>query len=401
MTLQPFRPCITFVSIDYQFSSKTTDILQPLAEALTQLGWQVDIYCCPQSEQKISTSEWIAPHCRLIQLTVNEQLSVDQQIVQFAQALQTFHMKDGTICSLVHTFGAGSIAVGHYLQQHRGWRWIHSDWPSNDHPKTSSDFSLVDQADQRIDFSYKNNDSMMSAAAFCTLMSQAEARKQLDLPMSGPIFVYDARDQSLSDFSKLVAALSCYEEYNHSFTSCCVIVPDGKENNFKGCLPNSFSSELISWAWVPASQAVLAYQAADLGLVTSTSMPWATLVLRAMNAGLYVIAPEVAAYRFTLVPGETGQIAHDAETFASAMIQRLKKRSEQRHPSDAVSKTWMRIAAHLSDGYRKHLALHMGAKNIAISSVSHFWIPRGEFFEGSVTPTNLPSQVSEPYTYST
>lgn len=399
MTFQPIRPCVTFVAIDYQLSSKTSDILQPLAEAFTRLGWQVDIYCCLQSEDNVFMPEWIAPHCRLIRLKVNEQLSVDQQIVQFAQTLQAFQIKDGTISTLVHTFGAGSIAVGHYLQQHSGWRWIHSDLPSNGHPNISSDFSLVDQADQRIDFSYQNNSSKI-AAAFYKGISPAEARNQLDLPKSGPIIVYDTRDQSPSDFSKLVAALSCCGEQSLDSTSCCVIVPDGEENQFKRCLPKSFSSELTNWVWIPASRAVLAYQAADLGIITSLLMPWATLALRALDADLYVIAPDVAAHQFTLVPGVTGQLAKDDETFASAIIQGIHRRYEQRHPSDIVSKTWMRIAAHLSDCYRKHLAQQMGAKNVAISSTSHFWIPASEFFGGTVIPTHSSSQTSEPCAYS-
>ncbi|WP_187329514.1 glycosyltransferase [Halomicronema hongdechloris] len=126
---------------------------------------------------------------------------------------------------------------------------------------------------------------------------------------------------------------------------------------------------------VPPCQEHLAYGAADVCWIPDPYKPLGTLALKALDHGLPVIAANTGAYRFTIVPGETGWLVPpgDAAAMAQASMALLSRpwRPGHRRPLALAAMAdgqwqWYRTAAYLSDYYRQHLARLVGAAGLVI-----------------------------------
>lgn len=146
----PTRPKISLLSMAHDPALETSASsamcdrshqVSCLAQALAQEGWQVDLFT-HQSKSDSLTTEWLAPHCRVIRLPSCSDQPLKQQTTETAQCIQTFQIKDGLISPLFHSLDEQSAQVGAYFKQHRGWRWLHTRWPETGEPIQEFDNSL-------------------------------------------------------------------------------------------------------------------------------------------------------------------------------------------------------------------------------------------------------------------
>ncbi|MBE7383968.1 MAG: hypothetical protein F6J95_021440 [Leptolyngbya sp. SIO1E4] len=130
------RPSIALLSLSHDpsqplplplpFSSEGISLapetgVRSLAQALAHVGWQVNVFTHQSPE--LSSTIWMAAHCRVIRLPVT---TTAEPVAQFAQTLRTFQLKTGLIWPLFHTLDEASAPVGAYLKREEGWRWIHT-----------------------------------------------------------------------------------------------------------------------------------------------------------------------------------------------------------------------------------------------------------------------------------
>ncbi|MCS6814102.1 MAG: hypothetical protein NZ772_11140 [Cyanobacteria bacterium] len=132
----PTRPKVSLLSMAYDPALETavasscdrSHHISCLAQALAQEGWHVDLFT-RQSRSDSLTTEWLAPHCRVIRVPSCADLPSNQQAAETARCIQTFQIKDGLISPLFHSLDEHSAQVGAYFKQHQGWRWLHTRWP--------------------------------------------------------------------------------------------------------------------------------------------------------------------------------------------------------------------------------------------------------------------------------
>lgn len=144
------RPVVAFLCLDHGLTLEldAESGIPSLAKALTERGWQVDLFTHtpppPSSPTRSSSSAaepfWpraIAPHCRVLPLASTGTPA------QVAEAIQRLQLKTGLVSPLFHTFDDTSAQVGAYLKQHKGWRWLHT-------PATDAILAHFPPADQEV-----------------------------------------------------------------------------------------------------------------------------------------------------------------------------------------------------------------------------------------------------------
>lgn len=134
MTVHQARPSIVFLALADDLLQATPskaptlgEGVRSLAQALAQVGWQVDIFTQPRQPKAPQITQ-INAYCRVIHLAVESSLTRSQQVADFAQAIQSFEQKAGFIGPLFHTFDNLSAQVGKHLKREQQCRWIHTPW---------------------------------------------------------------------------------------------------------------------------------------------------------------------------------------------------------------------------------------------------------------------------------
>jgi len=391
----PRRQSIALLSLAHdpapqQLSEQTTSFsvtaLRSLAEALAKLGWQIDVFTRTVQPDCSSTdsTEWIAPYCRVIRLAVDAANPV-QQIAQFVRAFLTFQTQEGTPYPLIHAFDDLSVQVGLHLKQQSGIRWLHTHWQQMGLPWQHKSRFLVDQ---HIVFSTEPHEFHPLTTGYSLKADMDRKTAKIKLGLSAePTILWDASVQSAQGASLLKAALFHHRaqgQLQQRPSWCCLmVIPKDLPQSAK--LPSLERSQgMPQIVLVPEEQRDLAYAAADLCVITSPYEPLGTAALKALNYGIPVIAPDIGAFRFTIVAGETGQLVPpgDAEAIAQAIdsllfdeVRMMRRKRQQASWETSTDGHWNRVAAHLSDLYRKHLAALVGATNLEIPPLYSLSVP--------------------------
>lgn len=137
--------------------------------------------------------------------------------------------------------------------------------------------------------------------------------------------------------------------------------------------PFGIQDQVIWVGTVTPSLLSLYYTAAEACIVPNPCEPFGSVALEAIISGIPVIASRQSGLRFVIVPEETGLLVPpgDARALAAAVCQilsdelwitRLRRHASAPDPS----LSWITIAAHLSDLYRR-LPAHSISPNLTLN----------------------------------
>ncbi|MEQ9236798.1 glycosyltransferase [Coleofasciculus sp. E2-BRE-01] len=353
-----------------------------LSQALAKLGWQIDWFT-PQTHPEQPKIEWSAPHCRIIHLAVNGEkpLSRDQfpeYLPEFVKAFQAFQAKEGTHYPLIHTQDWLSAQVGLKLKESTTIQLIHTNWLTDKLQGSKirsvaqnhgvSKNRITPEVDQVIIMS---PDWCFSAQP-SPRMSKSDAKAKLGLGVNEQVLLYVGKLNASKGIDTLITALKLYRDRTPAETinslRCVIVSPDAnpqaRQRVEQWIHQFELEQQVILIESVPSDQHWLYYTAADVCIIPSRYEPFGSGTIAALAYKIPIVASDVDGLRFTIVPGEMGLLVPpgDAAAFAEAihrvlvdevLAQRLKRQTTD---VTASALSWNRVAAHLSDIYRRRLA---------------------------------------------
>jgi glycosyltransferase involved in cell wall biosynthesis len=329
----------------------------------------------------------------------------------FFQAFQNFQAKEGTNYPLIHTSDWISGWVGWQLKQQSSVQWVHTayarvrpfglaeDLTTHNDLRFQIEQKIWKQADQIVATiplesgrrSWPLNPSRPLEVIPCGTDTQhfhtiprLEARTKLNLQPHRVILLYVGQFAPHKGLSTLISACAALRKRGIDFD----LILAGEESTGPASeVSNTYSHQIQQQV---AEQNLTAqthfpghidhdhlpyyYAAADACIIPSHYEPFGWVAIEAMACGTPVIASNVGGLRLTIAHEETGLLVppQDAEALAAA-IQRVlsdpvwANTLRQLSSNRAVQHfSWTRVAAQLSDLYRRLLAQSLMGSTLSV-----------------------------------
>lgn len=380
--------------------------VRQVGEALSQLGWQVDMF----SRRVSADQETIVQHnsrCQTIRLTAGPVEFVPrdngfQYLPAFVEQLLKFQKENGIKYGLVHTNYWLSSWVGMQLKQIQGSKQVHTyhslgvvkyntieNIPLVASKRLAVEKEVLETAERIVATSPQEQHHMRSLVStkgnidiipcgtdirrFGSVKrdeARAELKSKLGIDPDVKLVIYVGRFDSRKGIETLVRAVRQSKYYGQNLK---LIIgggstpgnSDGRERDrIEGIIQELGMGECAS---LPGrlSQDVLPiyYAAADICVVPSHYEPFGLVAIEAMASGTPVIASDVGGLQFTVVNEETGLLVppQNVDAFSNAIDRILSNpqwretlgKAGQRRVNNKFS--WDGVASQLDDLYMQLL----------------------------------------------
>jgi D-inositol-3-phosphate glycosyltransferase len=377
--------------------------VREVGEALSQLGWQVDMFTRKVSPQDAAIVEH-NPHCRTIRLVAGPEEFVhrDQLIDHmpaFIESFQKFQAKGGSHYPLIHTNYWLSGWAGLQLKQQSNVQLIHTyhslgvvkyaagaQLDGGDR-RRQTEQEILENANCVVATSPQEEQLLRSRISTKGLVQvipggadletfrtipKGKARAELGFASHDKIVLYVGRFDPRGGLETLV----------QSFAQLCqaaaepmqlLIVGDGntapeailEQQRIRAIVAELGINDAVRFVGSVGHDVLpLYYTAADVCAIPSYDEPFGLVAIEAMACGTPVVASAVGGLRFTVLPEETGLLVQpkDVDALAAAIdrifsdevwSQKLRKRATERVQQNF---SWAAAAGQLSDLYRRLLA---------------------------------------------
>ncbi len=377
--------------------------VRQVGEALSRLGWQVDMFTRRSDAQQEKIVEH-NPNCRTIRLTAGPAEFIERQkiynyVSDFVNAFFDFQHETETIYPIIHTNYWLSAAVGKEIRQRQQVKTFHT-YHSLGAVKYKSVTTVPMIASTRLNVEKKcleNSDVVVATSPqekqhMQTLVStkgnidivpcgtdidifgkvsRDESRAKLDIEPEAKVVFYAGRFDPRKGIETLVRAVDRLNLERYSNFKLIIAggstsgQKDGKEKERIEHIVKELGLETVTTFVGQLEHSELAsyYAAADVCVVPSHYEPFGLVAIEAMAAGTPVIASDVGGLKYTVIDGETGFLAppKDEEAFADA-ISRILDDSQWRDRLGKAAKkrvksqfSWSGVAKQLDELYLEEL----------------------------------------------
>ncbi len=377
--------------------------VRQVGEALSQLGWQVDMFTHKTSAHDAPIIEH-NPHCRTIRLVAGPEEFIHRDALidrmpSFIQAFQKFQTKGGSHYPLIHTNYWLSAWAGLKLKQQSNVQLVHTyhsfgvvkyetgSLPSCADLRLQTEREILERADCVVATSPQEEQLLRSristqgrvqvipgGADLKTFHAQPkeDARNKLGLDAQAQIVLYVGRFDPRGGLETLVQSFAQLSQASVAPMQL-LIVGDGEATpeamrgqiRLKALVDQLGIAETVVFVGSVGHDVLpLYYTAADVCAIPSYDEPFGLVAIEAMACGTPVVASAVGGLRFTVLPEETGLLVppQDATALAAGInrifsdevwSQKMRKRATERVQQNF---SWAATAARLSDLYRRLLA---------------------------------------------
>jgi D-inositol-3-phosphate glycosyltransferase len=376
--------------------------VRQVGEALAKQGWQVDMFTRSSDRQQASIVQH-SPNCRTIRLVAGPQEFIPRDELYgylpiFVQEFQNFQLESGFEYPLVHTNYWLSSWVGMELKKSQPLLQVHtyhslaavkyksvSTIPTIAKTRLQVEKTLLETADRVVATSPQEKEhmrSLVSSKGNIDIISggtdierfgsiaRSRARRELGIAPETKVVLYVGSFDPRSGIETLLRAVSLSVGDRADLK---LIIgggwrageSDGKERDRIGSIVEELGlSDITSFPGALSPDILPAYYAAaDVCVVPSHYEPLGLVALEAMASGTPVIASDVGALKYTVVPQETGLLAppKNEAVFADAIDRLLGDslwRQQLGHTARQRVETyfsWNRIASQLSQLYTQLL----------------------------------------------
>jgi len=320
--------------------------VRQVGEALSRLGWQVDMFC-----RKISSEQETIiqhnHHCRTIRLTAGPVEFVPRDtgfkyLPEFVEQLLWFQKEHGIKYELIHTNYWLSSWVGLQLKQIQGSMQVHTyhslgvikyntieNIPLVASQRLAIEKQVLETAERIVATSPQEKqhmESLVSNQGYIDVIpcgtdihrfgsvERTAARENLGISPDTLLVLYVGRFDPRKGIETLVRAVRESKFYGSKNLHLMIgggSTPgnsDGKERDrIEGIIQELGMTEFTSLPGL-LSQSVLPnyYAAADICVVPSYYEPFGLVAIEAMASGTPVIASDVGGLQFTVIHQETG-----------------------------------------------------------------------------------------------
>jgi glycosyltransferase involved in cell wall biosynthesis len=376
--------------------------VRQVGEALSQLGWQIDMFtrkASPQDDPIVEHNSF----CRTIRLTAGPEAEIHRDdmidyMPDFIQAFQKFQTKGGSHYPLIHTNYWLSAWAGLRLKQQSNVQLVHT-YHSFGFVKYATggaancaalrlqtEREILEQAHcvvatspreealLRSRISTKGRVQVIPAGTDLEtfhVMPKGKARNELGLDLQTKTILYVGRFDPRAGLDTLVQAFAQLS-YGAAEPMQLLIVgssstPEARQEQtrIKALIEQvNITDAVIFVGSVGHDMLPLYYTAADVCAIPSYDEPFGLVAIEAMACGTPVVASAVGGLRFTVLPEETGLLVPPRDVTALAAgidrifsdeiwSQKIRKQATERVQQNF---SWAATAAQLSDLYRRLLA---------------------------------------------
>ncbi len=370
-----------------------------VGEALSQQGWQVDMFTRRSSLEQAAVVEH-TPHCRTIRLTAGPKTFVPRDEIfdflpEFVQAFLDFQAQLETPYQLIHTNYWLSSWVGMELKKLSSIPQVHtyhslgsvkyksvSTIPLIAKTRLAVEKNCLETVDRVVATSPQERDHMRSLVSThgkidiipCGTrinhfgkVTREEARQTLGIGLEEKVVLYVGRFDPRKGIETLVRAVErCQVRQTEKLR---LIIgggsrpghSDGNERDRIESIVADLGLTDITHFPGRLSQDDLPtyYAAADVSVVPSHYEPFGLVTIEAMACGTPVIGSDVGGLQFTVVPEKTGLLAppKDADAFATALDRILSNPDWRNQLGQAARKrvettfSWDGVATQLGQLY--------------------------------------------------
>jgi D-inositol-3-phosphate glycosyltransferase len=365
--------------------------VREVGEALSQLGWQVDMFTRKVSPQDAAIVEH-NPHCRTIRLVAGPEEFVHRDrlidhMPAFIESFQKFQAKGGAHYPLLHTNYWLSGWVGLQLKQQSNVQLIHtyhslgvvkyaagakSDCGDR---RLQTEQELLETANCVVATSPQEEQllrSRISALETFHAIPRSKARSELGLGLMEKIVLYVGRFDPRGGLETLVQSFAqlcdaATEPLKLLIVGDASTAPEAvaEQQRIQALVADrGLAGAVVFVGAVGHDLLPLYYTAADVCAIPSHDEPFGLVAIEAMACGTPVVASAVGGLRFTVLPEETGLLVppQDVDALATAIerilsdevwSQKIRKRATERVQQNF---SWAAAAGQLSDLYRRLLA---------------------------------------------
>ncbi|WP_036483489.1 glycosyltransferase [Myxosarcina sp. GI1] len=377
--------------------------VRQVGEALSRLGWQVDMFTRRSDAQQ----EKIVEHnsnCRTIRLTAGPAEFIERQkiynyVSDFVSAFFDFQHETKTIYPIIHTNYWLSAAVGKEIRQRQQVKTFHT-YHSLGAVKYKSVTTIPMIASTRLNIEKKcleNSDVVVATSPqekqhMQTLVStkgnidivpcgtdidifgkvsRNESREKLDIDSDAKVVFYAGRFDPRKGIETLVRAVGKLDLERYANFKLIIAggstsgQKDGREKERIEGIVRELELETVTTFVGQLEHSTLAsyYAAADVCVVPSHYEPFGLVAIEAMAAGTPVVASAVGGLQYTVVDRETGFLAppKNEEAFANAISRILDDSQERDRLGKAAKKrvksqfSWTGVAKQLDELYLEEL----------------------------------------------
>lgn len=370
-----------------------------VGEALSQQGWQVDMFTRRSSLEQAAVVEH-TPHCRTIRLTAGPKTFVPRDEIfeflpEFVQAFLDFQAQLETPYQLIHTNYWLSSWVGMELKKLLSMPQVHtyhslgsvkyksiSTIPLIAKTRLAVEKNCLETVERVVATSPQERDHMRSLVSThgkidiipCGTrinhfgkVTREEARQTLGIGLEEKVVLYVGRFDPRKGIETLVRAVErCQVRQTEKLR---LIIgggsrpghSDGNERDRIESIVAELGLTGITHFPGRLSQDDLPtyYAAADVSVVPSHYEPFGLVTIEAMACGTPVIGSDVGGLQFTVVPEKTGLLAppKDADAFATALDRILSNPDWRNQLGQAARKrvettfSWDGVATQLGQLY--------------------------------------------------
>lgn len=370
-----------------------------VGEALSQQGWQVDMFTRRVSPDQEAIVEH-TPHCRTIRLTAGAPTFIPRDEIfeflpEFVQAFLRFQQQLETPYCLIHSNYWLSSWVGMELSKKLSIPQTHtyhslgavkykaiSTIPLIAKTRLAVEKTCLETVDRVVATSPQERDHMRSLVStrgnvdiipcgtridhFGTV-TQAEARQQLGIAPDEKVVLYVGRFDPRKGIETLVRAIHrCQARTTENIR--LIIGGGSRPGHSDGDERDRIESIVAELGLADITQfpgrltqeeLPTYYAAADVSVVPSHYEPFGLVTIEAMACGTPVVGSDVGGLQFTVVPEETGLLAppKDDAAFACAIDRILLNPDWRNQLGQAARKrveatfSWDGVAAQLGQLY--------------------------------------------------
>ncbi|WP_299410763.1 glycosyltransferase family 1 protein [Acaryochloris sp. IP29b_bin.148] len=335
--------------------------VRQVGEALSRLGWQVDMFTRKSDAQKPERVKH-RPGCQTIRLPAGPPKFVSRDEIfdclpQFLEQLLTFQTQEGIHYSLVHTNYWLSGWVGMKLKQHQPMTQVHTyhslgavkyanvpHIPDIAATRLAVEKKCLESADCIVSTSPQEKVHMRSHLSTSGniqvipcgtdierygAISQAEARQHLGIPLEAKVVFYIGRFDPRKGIETLIRAIA-QSQFREGDDLRLIIgggsrpgEKDGQERDrIAGIVQTLGLNDQTSFPGRISSEALpFYYAAADVSVVPSHYEPFGLVAIESMASRTPVVVSDVGGLQFTVLPNETGLLVppKDVTGFAQAI----------------------------------------------------------------------------------
>jgi glycosyltransferase involved in cell wall biosynthesis len=377
--------------------------VRQVGEALSQLGWQVDMFtrqADPHKPERVQHK----PNCRTIRFKAGptEFISRDEifeYLPEFVEQFLAFQDQEGVQYPLVHTNYWLSSWVGMELKKHQPLTQVHTyhslgavkydnvpHIPDIGATRLAVEKACLETAECVVATSPQEQEHMRSHLS--TLgnvqvipcgtdidqygsISPAAARQKLGIPLEAKVVFYIGRFDPRKGIETLVRAIA-QSQFKTAANLQLMIgggsrpgKPDGQERDrIESIVQELGLTDITQFPGrIGTADLPFYYAAADVSVVPSHYEPFGLVAIEAMASRTPVVASDVGGLQFTVLPEETGLLVppKDVAGFAQAIDRILADPQLKQKWGLAARKrvettfSWRGVAQQLSQLYQQLL----------------------------------------------